>query len=285
MTKPPKTTRGSIIQVVVTWILLLFAADFYTIFIGVPPLWFAMLQALVLLTASGTFSFGPRLKPLRGFAIALAALDGGDFLRWTVESHWSWLSTATLPTQMFVDAVLAGIPAILMLGTAVCSGLSLRQVFLLPGNMQAFTSFPFLRSARWTLIAPLILFITAMPLAGRLDLLALPRRMVSIGLLGVAFTLAFAAVNAAFEEIRFRCVLLARAENVVGKRHAIWLTAALFGLAHWGPRNHPSGLVGAAMTAFLGWLLATSILDTRGSGWAWLIHFGDDVIIVLPMLA
>ncbi len=283
--KPRKTARGSRGQVLVAWVLLLFAGDFYTIFIGTQPAWFAVLQAAVLLAVAGAFSFDPRLKPLRGFAIALAALDAGDFVRWTVESHLGWLSSTSLATQMFIDALLAGIPALLMLITALYSGLTLRQVFLVPGNMRAFTSFPLLRSTRWTVVAPLLFLVTAMPLAGRLRILAVPGKMSSIGFFGITFTLAFAAINAGFEEIRFRCVLLARAEGVVGRTHAIWLTAVLFGLAHWGPGNHPSGLIGAAMTGFLGWLLATSILDTRGSGWAWLIHLGDDVIIFLPILA
>jgi hypothetical protein len=163
---------------------------------------------------------------------------------------------------MFVDAVLAGVPALFMLATAVSSGLTARQVFLVPGNMRAFTSLPLLRSARWTLVAPLIFLVTAIPLAARLRILAMPGDMSRIGFFGVAFTLAFAAINAGFEEIRFRCVLLACAEGVVGRTHAIWLTAG-----------------------FLGWLLATSILDTRGWGWAWMIHLGDDVIIFLSILA
>ena len=280
-----KTAWGSAGPVLVAWILLLFGADLYAILLGTQLPWFAALQAAVLLVIGGAFSFVPRLKPLRGFAIALAALDGGDFVRWMIESDFRWLSGAAQPTRIFVDAVVAGIPALLMLATAMSSSLTIRQVFLVPGNMRAFTSLPFLRSARWTFVAPLIFLVTAMPLAGRLRILAVPGKMSSIGFFGVAFTVAFAAINAGFEEMRFRCVLLARAEGVVGRTHAIWLTAVLFGLAHWGPSNHPSGLIGAAMTGFLGWLLATSILDTRGGGWAWLIHLGDDVIIFLSLLA
>jgi len=286
MTSEQRKARwGSTVPVLVAWILLLFGADLYTILLGTQLPWFAVLQAAVLLAASGAFYFDSRLKPLRGFAIALAALDGGDFVRWMIESHFRWLSGAALPTRVFVDAVLAGVPALFMLATVLYCGLTTRQVFLVPGNMRAFTCLPLLRSARWTLVAPLIFLVTAMPLAGRLRILAVPGKMSRIGFFGVAFALAFAAVNAGFEEIRFRCVLLARAEGVVGRTQAIWLTTVLFGMAHWGPNNHPSGLIGAAMTGVLGWPLATSILDTRGWGWAWLIHFGDDVIIFLSILA
>ncbi len=180
--EPRKTARGSRGQVLVAWVLLLFAGDFYTIFIGTQPAWFAVLQAAVLLAVAGAFSFDPRLKPLCGFAIALAALDAGDFVRWTVESHLGWLSSTSLATQMFIDALLAGIPALLMLITALYSGLTLRQVFLVPGNMRASTSFPLLRSIRWTVVAPLLFLVTAMPLAGRLRILAVPGKMSSIAL-------------------------------------------------------------------------------------------------------
>jgi hypothetical protein len=39
------------------------------------------------------------------------------------------------------------------------------------------------------------------------------------------------------------------------------------------------------MASFLGWLLATSILDTRGWVWAWLIHAIEDVIIFWSIVA
>jgi uncharacterized protein len=33
------------------------------------------------------------------------------------------------------------------------------------------------------------------------------------------------------------------------------------------------------LAGFLGWLLAKSIVETRGIFWAWFIHFLQDVII------
>ena len=87
MTSEQRKARwGSTVPVLVAWILLLFGADLYTILLGTQLPWFAVPQAAVLLAASGAFSFDSRLKPLRGFAIALAALDGGDFVRWMIES-------------------------------------------------------------------------------------------------------------------------------------------------------------------------------------------------------
>jgi len=33
------------------------------------------------------------------------------------------------------------------------------------------------------------------------------------------------------------------------------------------------------MAGFLGWLLARSVVDTRGMFWAWFLHFLQDVVI------
>ena len=46
--------------------------------------------------------------------------------------------------------------------------------------------------------------------------------------------------------------------------------------AHYGI---PYGVVGVAMAFALGWLLARSMVETRGLFWAWFIHFCQDVII------
>lgn len=35
------------------------------------------------------------------------------------------------------------------------------------------------------------------------------------------------------------------------------------------------------MTGFLAWLLGKSMLETRGIGWPWFIHFLPDVVIFL----
>ena len=61
------------------------------------------------------------------------------------------------------------------------------------------------------------------------------------------------------------------------------ISAAIFGTAHYF--GTPGGFVGVLMAGFLGWLLSKSIQDTRGIGWAWLIHFLQDVIILTVVIA
>jgi hypothetical protein len=88
----------------------------------------------------------------------------------------------------------------------------------------------------------------------------------------------FAAVNAFTEEAYFRCSLLSTLHEVIGKTHTLLLTLVFFGLGHW-LYGSPSGLIGFAMTGFLAWIMARSMLETKGLLSPWLIHFFPDVVI------
>jgi hypothetical protein len=63
----------------------------------------------------------------------------------------------------------------------------------------------------------------------------------------------------------------------VGSRQALRLVAAYFGLGHF--YGVPYGVIGVVLAWFLGWILARSMLETRGLTWAWFIHFLQDVAI------
>ena len=90
--------------------------------------------------------------------------------------------------------------------------------------------------------------------------------------------LLFSAINAFTEEVYFRAGLLTTLTEVLGKGQTLLLSAVFFGLAHW-LWGSPPGLVGFLMTGFLAWLLGKSMLETRGLGWPWFIHFVPDVVI------
>ena len=92
--------------------------------------------------------------------------------------------------------------------------------------------------------------------------------------------LLFAAINAFTEEVYYRAGLLTTLTEVIGKGQTLLLAAVFFGLAHW-LGGSPPGLIGALMTGFLAWLLGKSMLETRGIGWPWLIHFLPDAVIFL----
>lgn len=87
----------------------------------------------------------------------------------------------------------------------------------------------------------------------------------------------FGMLNSFNEEMATRASFLSVLEDVVGKRQALWLTAALFGIGHF--YGIPYGVVGVLMAGLLAWWAAKSMLETRGLGWAWFIHFVQDVWI------
>ena len=87
-----------------------------------------------------------------------------------------------------------------------------------------------------------------------------------------------AAVNAFTEEAYFRCSLLSTLHEVIGRGHTLGLILVFFGLSHW-LYGSPSGIVGFAMTGFLSWIMAKSMLETKGLLSPWLIHFLPDVVI------
>ena len=62
-----------------------------------------------------------------------------------------------------------------------------------------------------------------------------------------------------------------------------WASALLFGGVHWF--GIPGGPIGALMAGFLAWLLTRSIQDTKGIGWAWIIHFCQDMLIFTVTIA
>lgn len=86
-----------------------------------------------------------------------------------------------------------------------------------------------------------------------------------------------AVANSFSEEVSYRNALLNPLADIVGKDHAMLITAVLFGSAHY--QGVPAGLLGVALAFILGFLLAKSMFDTQGMFWAWLIHFLQDVLI------
>jgi membrane protease YdiL (CAAX protease family) len=96
--------------------------------------------------------------------------------------------------------------------------------------------------------------------------------------LGLApWILLFAALNAAGEEWIYRVALLRGAGGVLSLDAASLLSAAVFGVAHFG--GMPGGPFGALAAALLGFILSRATLETGGVATAWVVHFIQDVVI------
>lgn len=93
----------------------------------------------------------------------------------------------------------------------------------------------------------------------------------------------FALCNAFVEESITRFAPIVLLKDKIADSHIAIISALLFGFAHyWGS---PGGITGILVAGFLGWLLAKSILETKGIFWAFLIHFVQDVIIFSALFA
>ena len=88
-----------------------------------------------------------------------------------------------------------------------------------------------------------------------------------------------AAINAFNEEFTLRAAPLSELWKNIGKKQALFITTVYFGLGHF--YGVPSGIIGVILSAFLGWFIGKSLLETRGFFWAWIIHFFPDIILSL----
>lgn len=95
--------------------------------------------------------------------------------------------------------------------------------------------------------------------------------------------LVLSAMNAFTEEALTRFGVVVGLHGVVDVRWVYLASALVFGLPHYF--GVPGGVVGALMSGVLGWLLARSLVETRGVFWAWFIHFVQDVLIFSVLLA
>ena len=222
------------------------------------------------------------LRPVRTFLLTVLALGTGMLVVALIErSHaWTeWAARASDPKVVFADSALEVIPCALMAGVLVASGLRRRDMFVAVGDLRASGGMPFTESrVSWVWIGIVATFLFAAPLAAQLTVTVHPDfGMAGKALAALPAAVAFGVFNAAQEEFRFRAGFLATLVPAVGAPQAVLMTSALFAFGHWF--GHPSGPVGVGMAFLAGFVLAKSMLDTRGSGWAWFMHAVQDVLI------
>lgn len=181
--------------------------------------------------------------------------------------------------------VLFTLEALLVLAALALSGLRRKEMFQVPGDMNAPVEGIRLpgskRPLRWmvfgTLMAVLLggLFAVFMMEGNR----PLPS-ILSAALPWLPLILLSAAGNAFIEEVMYRAAPVALLEPVLGANHALWLTSIWFGLGHFYG-GIPSGYAGFVMSGLLGLLLGRAMLDTRGMGWPMVIHIVMDTVIFI----
>jgi membrane protease YdiL (CAAX protease family) len=229
----------------------------------------------------------PRLRGLARFLLAVAAIDFAwsylapaladtNFIR-SLSAGGSWGARLFLARTMTLSgALLAGL-------TLIGSGLTRRDLFLCRGDLAAPAQpIPFLGLSKpvpWTWFGPGVILVFALALAPFLYFSLYPdfsdtSRIVT----AFPWILAVAVLNAASEEFQFRNSILAHLRNLFPAAEAVLLSAAFFGLGHYF--GHPSGTTGAVMAGFAGWIWARSMIETRGSFWAFVTHMAQDILIL-----
>jgi len=284
-----KTSTDPAIRIT-AWAAVILGSSFFEIisreYFGGSRWWVGVAQCAVL-TAAGIFALNSlRFRPIGRFVLAVAALR----LCWYIvapqlgatEFVHRWLASADWGGRLLISRILPLFGAALMVFTLVGEGVSRRETYLRIGNMSAPANpIPWLgirQSLRWTVFGPILLavFGVALPLFLYFTLrpnFAAAHRVVQF----LPWILATAVLNAANEEFQFRCILLAHLRNAVVPAEAILLTAVLFGIGHY--YGQPSGPIGVVMAGFAGWIWGKSMIETRGFGWAFLIHMVQDIVI------
>jgi len=244
-----------------------------------------MALGVVLLGIALTFIWGA-VRSLRPFFILFMVLVAVEWFVFTkidqLAFYQSWLNNPSFNVSMLADQSLRLMVTLVIIAALFVLKKTRSAFFLVKGDTNALTE-----SVKWMGIKPgerwkqvgrnfsVILSLgtlTFLILAGRPPL--------DIALRALPFLPAIllaAMLNAFNEEMTYKASFLSVLEDVVGRQHALWLMAAYFGIGHF--YGIPYGVIGVLMAGFLGWFLGKSMLETRGLGWAWFIHFWQDVLI------
>jgi hypothetical protein len=232
----------------------------------------------------------PSLRVLRPLLAVLVVFGGGQWLVFGVLGRAEWIQRLTgspqfavyMPTEVLLNLLVTfGMLAVLGILKR-----DRRSFFLARGDLAAPASpIPWLgvrRGDRWSSVGRnLTLAISIGTLAFLVLSGSASAQLFGAALPALPAILFAAALNAFNEEVTYKASILSALVEPLGRRDALRLVAAYFGIAHF--YGVPYGLIGVALAWFLGWILARSMVETRGMAWAWFIHFVQDVLIFVFM--
>lgn len=282
--KPVSSSLIAIAWLVTLLVSILPEAIFYYTGGPIPAwlLWAKVGLLIVLVILSWPWK---QIQPLRSYFILLGVL----ILAWWSISWirtvlpWQWEEQTPWAVGMLgIQLLKFGVVALLTVVVLFIIMRRRQEFFLTIGQLDAMAEpvrwLGMKEPVSWTRFGPIVAVVATLVLLVVLALTNQPSATTlvrSLPLLPMAVLLA--ATNAVSEEVSYRASLLAPLHKVVGKRHALLLTAVFFGLAHIAG-GVPAGMIPTVlMTGFLGWLMGKSMLETRGFFWAWLIHFITDI--------
>jgi membrane protease YdiL (CAAX protease family) len=255
----------------------------------VMPYWLAVADVVMLVLLWLVTWIWSAVKPLRGFYLAALTYCVAIFIiqpllmysatwsNWAYQLPWGvWMVVDRLATHFF--------PVFLMTLTLIGSGIGRKELFLVrgdPGTQVVPSRLVFVKDneiASWPVLIRNVLVVLVISAVVVLGLQLRPNlKQIRLVLIYLPAILIGAVINAFGEEYEFRSIYLARLLPALGKQQSIFITSAFFGLLHFF--GNPGSIPGVLMAAYLGYISAKSMVETRGFVWAFLIHFIGDVII------
>lgn len=294
--KKPKQEDRDLNLIILSWIIILLASSLSLIlwreFGAGEPLWWPILTLSLLLIFLIATLVKKTLKPLRMFisviliifvfgygggwqwGIVPAIRESSFWIQWTNQMPWALSSIATHLLRLT--------PAIAVLSFLLLTGRKRNDFFLIKGDIRAPVEPSKLIGMKspkpWTKIGSIFTIIFSIGTLMFLLFSTFPSAsdfVRALPLIPVAILIA--AINAFNEEFTLRAAPLSELKGVIGKMQALLITTVYFGLGHF--YGVPSGILGIVLSAYLGWFIGKSLLETKGFFWAWIIHFFPDVII------
>jgi hypothetical protein len=251
--------------------------------------WVIAMSLLILLSLSFLFKY---LKPLRQFLIILIIIffvgfGGGwqwgliPFIRDSIVWN-NWLNSLPWAVSAIMIHVLRLLPAIVLLIFLLLIGRKRHDFFLSKGKINALVEPSKLLGMKkpepWTKIGSIFALIFTIGTFIFLIFTSPPSLDAFIQVLPlIPVVILIAAINAFNEEFSLRAAPISELWKNIGKQQALLITTIYFGLGHY--YGVPNGIIGVVLSAFLGWFLGKSLLETKGFFWAWFIHFLPDIII------
>lgn len=224
------------------------------------------------------------IRPLRGLFVVLGMFYVVSWAASIVIETvlWKqWFANVPFQVDMLGTQLLKLFAALVMIGTLFVIRRQRNAFFLTVGDLRAPAEpvrWLFDTPVSWARLAPIAAVCIGLGTLVFLLLAGVPApNRIAAALPLLPLVLVFAALNAFSEQVTYRMAILATTHEVVGKRQALLLTAAYFGVAHF--YGVPYGVIGVVMAGVLGWFLAKAMLETRGFFWPWFIHFCQDALI------
>jgi hypothetical protein len=226
------------------------------------------------------------LRPLMPMVFMFTVLIGAQWLVYTrldtLPFFKTWLANPSFNYKMFAEQMLNLCVTVLMVGGLFVLGKRPATAFLLPGDLKAPAApirwLGIKASEPWNKLGLWMAFFISLGLIAFLVIAGKPPLDIVVRALPfLPMVLVCAALNAFTEEVNYKASFLSVLEAPFGRSQALMMVAAYFGLGHF--YGVPYGVVGVLMAGLMGWLLARSMVETRGLFWAWFIHFWQDVWI------